>query len=188
VTAKQSLLKAVVFTSPTTFSDEPARFGRCCYFHKDFLCFNTTRFYRIPFSPFPSPIIPSHLDEPLRLRDAVKFGFPHGGMTVSGFRREARAGRLAMEKIANKNFTTLRAIEEMRKSCRVKAVDRDSGGEKSGVKVSSLSPKERGLLSTVASMTPRDALLAKISRRKNSSRHISRRNVAQIGGSGIWNL
>ena len=33
-------------------------------------------------------------DEPLRLADAVKFGFRHGGMTVSGLKREARAGRL----------------------------------------------------------------------------------------------
>jgi hypothetical protein len=41
-------------------------------------------------------------------------------MTVSGLRKEAKAGRLVIEKIANKHFTTLRAIEEMRKSCRVK--------------------------------------------------------------------
>jgi hypothetical protein len=60
-----------------------------------------------------------HPDEPLRLEDAIKFGFPHGGMTVSGLRREAKAGRLVIEKIANKHFTSLRAIEEMRKSCRV---------------------------------------------------------------------
>jgi hypothetical protein len=60
-----------------------------------------------------------HPDDPLRLEDAIKFGFPHGGMTVSGLRREATAGRLVIEKIANKQFTTLRAIEEMRKSCRV---------------------------------------------------------------------
>jgi hypothetical protein len=61
-----------------------------------------------------------HLDEPLRLKDAIKFGFPHGGMTESGLRREAAAGRLVIEKIANKHFTSLRAIEEMRKLCRVK--------------------------------------------------------------------
>src|SRR3981081_2057214 len=61
-----------------------------------------------------------HLDDPLRLEDAIKFGFPHGGMTVSGLRREAARGRLVIEQIAHKDFTTLRAIEEMRKSCRVK--------------------------------------------------------------------
>src|ERR1700704_5044504 len=61
-----------------------------------------------------------HPDDPLRLEEAIKFGFPHGGMTASGLRREARAGRLVIEKIANKHFTTLRAIEQMRKSCRVR--------------------------------------------------------------------
>jgi hypothetical protein len=107
-------------------------------------------------------------DEPLRLADAIKFGFPHGGMTVSGLRREAKAGRLVIEKIANKDFTTLRAIEEMRKLCRVKVEGQGSGGERSGVKVAKLSPKEHGLLSTVASITPQDALLARIAKRKNS--------------------
>jgi len=106
--------------------------------------------------------------EPLRLEDAIKLGFPHGGMTVSGLRREAARGRLVIEKIANKDFTTLRAIEEMRNSCRVKAGDRACGGGKSGAMVASFSLKGPGLLSTVASITPQDALLAKIEKRKNS--------------------
>jgi hypothetical protein len=72
-------------------------------------------------SPLPIPANDNvHPDEPLRLEEAIKFAFPHGGMTASGLRNEARAGRLVIEKIANKHFTTLRAIEEMRKSCRVK--------------------------------------------------------------------
>jgi hypothetical protein len=109
-----------------------------------------------------------HPDEPLRLEDAIKFGFPHGGMTASGLRREARAGRLVIEKIANKHFTTLRAIEEMRKLCRVKVGGHVSGGEKSVAPVVRFSRKELGSLSTVASITPRDALLAKIEKRSNS--------------------
>src|SRR3982074_2571398 len=100
--------------------------------------------------------------EPLRLEDAIKFGFPHGGMTVSGLRNEARAGRLVIEKIANKDFTSLRAIEEMRKHCRVKVEGRVSGGGKSVGKVVRSSRRELGLLSTVASITPQDALLARI--------------------------
>src|SRR3977135_4027527 len=64
-----------------------------------------------------------HPDEP----DAVKYGFPHGGMTVSGLRREADRGRLAVERIANNDFTTLRAIEEMRKLRLVEAKARISG-------------------------------------------------------------
>src|SRR4051794_3688224 len=69
-----------------------------------------------------------HLDDPLRLEDAIKYGFPHGGMTVSGLRREAARGRLVIEKIANKDFTSLRNIEEMRKVCRVKVEGRAFGG------------------------------------------------------------
>ena len=109
-----------------------------------------------------------HPDEPLRLKDAIKFGFPHGGMTVSGLKREAARGKLVIEKIANKDFTTLRAIEEMRKSCRVTGEGHVSGGERIGVKVANLSRRERGLLSKAASITPQDALLARIEKRKNS--------------------
>jgi hypothetical protein len=109
-----------------------------------------------------------HPDCPLRLEDAIKYGFPYGGMTTSGLRRESEKGRLTIERIANKDFTTLRAIEEMRKLCRVKAEDRVCGGEKSGVSAANFSLKEHGLLSTVASITPQDALLAKIEKRKNS--------------------
>jgi hypothetical protein len=110
-------------------------------------------------------ILPDH---PLRLEDAIKCGFPYGGMTVSGLRREAARGRLIIERIANKDFTSLRNIEEMRKLCRVKAEGRVCGGEKSAAPVVGLSRKELGLLSTVATITPRDALLAKIEKRKNS--------------------
>jgi hypothetical protein len=49
-------------------------------------------------------------DTPLRLADPAAIAFPHGGMTVSGLRREAAKGRLAISHIAGKQFTTLRAI------------------------------------------------------------------------------
>jgi hypothetical protein len=58
-------------------------------------------------------------DEPLRLADAVRYAFPRGGLTVSGLRTERGHGRLAIERISGKDFTTLRAIEEMRKLCRI---------------------------------------------------------------------
>src|SRR5215469_1838401 len=80
-------------------------------------------------------------DTPLRLEAAVKLAFPAGGMTVSGLRREAARGHLAIELIAGKLFTTLNAIEEMRKKCRVIRKDPGCGSnrqptrqmEKSGV-------------------------------------------------------
>ena len=66
-------------------------------------------------------------DTPLRLKTAVEVAFPLGGMTVSGLRREAKKGHLAIEEIAGKQFTTLRHIEEMREKCRVEAKGHDSG-------------------------------------------------------------
>src|SRR5258705_10507679 len=75
------------------------------------------RFVMICPQPANDNILPDH---PLRLEDAIKYGFPSGGMTVSGLRREAARGRLIIERIANKDFTSLRNIEEMRKLCRVK--------------------------------------------------------------------
>lgn len=66
---------------------------------------------------------PAHVgpDTPLRLAEAVALAFPAGGITVSGLRREIARGRLTVEVLANKQFTTLAAIEEMRKLCRVNA-------------------------------------------------------------------
>ncbi len=58
-------------------------------------------------------------DAPLRLADAARLAFPAGGMTAAGLRREASRGRLTIERIAGKDFTTLAAIEKMRVLCRV---------------------------------------------------------------------
>jgi hypothetical protein len=54
---------------------------------------------------------------PLRLADAIKIAFPQGGMTVSGLRREAARGRLAIMRIAGKDWTTLASIREMMEKC-----------------------------------------------------------------------
>ena len=64
-------------------------------------------------------------DEPLRLEVAAALAFPDGSMTASGLRREAGKGNLALERIAHKDYTTLRAISEMRKKCRVEAKVQD---------------------------------------------------------------
>jgi hypothetical protein len=56
---------------------------------------------------------------PLRLEVAVRLAFPDGSMKLAGLRREIARGRLAYEVIANKHYTTLADIEDMRKLCRV---------------------------------------------------------------------
>lgn len=60
-------------------------------------------------------------DDPVRLAQILLLAFPHGGMTVSGLRKEATRGRLLVMRIAGKDFTTMRSIEEMKEKCRVPA-------------------------------------------------------------------
>ena len=74
--------------------------------------------------PDPSTI---GLDTPLRLDVAAALAFPGGGITASGLRQEAFKGRLRLERIANKDFVTLRAIEDMRKQCAVSNHPTSSG-------------------------------------------------------------
>jgi hypothetical protein len=69
-------------------------------------------------------------DVPLRLKVAAEVAFPDGSMTVSGLRREAHRGRLVIERIAGKDYTTLAAIEQMRMQCRLQQRGRVSGSEK----------------------------------------------------------
>lgn len=59
-------------------------------------------------------------ETPLRLKDAAEIAFPGGGMTPSGLRREALRGTLVIERVAGKDYVTLKAIAEMRGKCRVK--------------------------------------------------------------------
>ena len=67
---------------------------------------------------------------PLRLDVAAAIVFPDGSMTGSGLRKEAGRGRLAIERIAGKDYTTLAAIERMRELCRQNPKVRDCGSEK----------------------------------------------------------
>ena len=67
-------------------------------------------------------------DAPVRLARAVEIAFPHGGMTVSGLRKEAAKGRLIIERIAGKDFVTLAAISAMRAECRMGDLKRSRSG------------------------------------------------------------
>jgi hypothetical protein len=48
-------------------------------------------------------------------------------MTASGLRREASRGRLVIERIAGKDYTTLSNVERMRELCRVEVKVPDYG-------------------------------------------------------------
>lgn len=56
---------------------------------------------------------------PVPLSQAIRLFFPLGGVTKSSLRNEARKGRLVIERIANKDFVTRQAINDMRRRCRV---------------------------------------------------------------------
>src|SRR3984957_14753589 len=66
-------------------------------------------------------------DTPLRLSVAAALAFPDGSMTAFGLRRESARGRLVIERIAGKDYTTLANIERMRERCRVEAKVPDCG-------------------------------------------------------------
>src|SRR6266446_6029844 len=99
-------------------------------------------------------------DAPLRLSIAAKLAFPDGSMTVSGLRREAARGRLRIERIAGKDFTTLDEIKRMRELCRVQAKEPGCLSVSRDTVVENSSPKLSGLSRTVASISPQDALRA----------------------------
>jgi len=58
-------------------------------------------------------------DAPLRLKAAAALAFPGGTMTATGLRQVAKRGRLALMRIAGKDFTTLDAREEMKQRCQL---------------------------------------------------------------------
>ena len=106
---------------------------------------------------------------PLRLAEAVQIAFPAGGMTVSGLRREIARGRLIVEIIAGKQFTTLQNIAEMRSQCRVQAkVHGSTSGQNGGQRQESLRSDPSGLSETEPNLSPQDALQRKLKRLKVS--------------------
>lgn len=107
-------------------------------------------------------------DTPLRLNVAAKLAFPDGSMSASGLRREASRGRLVIERIAGKDYTTLSNIERMRELCRVETrVPGCGSGQRAGGAGESLRTPS-GLSSTASAISPRDALRIKLERRKST--------------------
>jgi len=68
-------------------------------------------------------------DTPIRLADVLPLAFPHGGLKLSGLKSEIRRGRLKVIRIAGKDFTTLRYIEEMKTKCLVADNPHDYGSD-----------------------------------------------------------
>jgi hypothetical protein len=125
-------------------------------------------------------------DTPLRLDIAAKMAFPAGGMDVAGLRRERDRGNLVVEKIANKEFTTLRNIEEMREKCRVKRREPDCG---SGPRPTPQTEKSGGARGGSSAMdhasSALDALVRNVNARKKSSGNTSRANTSHSESADV---
>jgi hypothetical protein len=109
------------------------------------------------------------LDDPLRLKDAIRIAFPAGGMTVSGLLREARRGRLIIERIAGKYFTTLRNIEAMRQKCRANPVEPVSGSNQQSTPQAVRSVGKQGGSSATDRVSSARAALEKTARGLSAS-------------------
>jgi hypothetical protein len=123
-------------------------------------------------------------DTPLRLDVAVRIAFPHGGMTVSGLRRELKrkskhAGRRLIETIARKDFTTLRDIETMRELCRADQAESGFGSNpKNSMPAASGSVMPHGLSETDRARSAQAALKKTAHELKKRSPSTSRTNTA----------
>jgi hypothetical protein len=105
-------------------------------------------------------------DTPIRLSVAAAIAFPDGSMTASGLRREHLRGRLNVERIAGKDYTTLADIDRMRELCRVQRKAPDYGSALPAVEATA-PPMPSGSSLTATGTSPRDALRAKLARRKS---------------------
>jgi hypothetical protein len=102
-------------------------------------------------------------DTPLRLDVAAKLAFPDGSMTAAGLRKEAGRGRLIIERIARKDYTTLSAIARMRELCRLPPRVHGCGSEKPNAIEQRKSRTTRyGLSATEAIKRAHDAALATV--------------------------
>lgn len=110
-------------------------------------------------------------DTPMRLEFAARIAFPDGSIGLRGLRREAAKGRLNIEVIAGKQYTTLADIDEMRKLCRVPAKARTSPGGKLVTRQASSTPEPSGSSEMEPPRSPQELLRARLSRSLQSKRN-----------------
>jgi hypothetical protein len=94
-------------------------------------------------------------DTPIRLERAARLAFPDGTMSATGLRKEAKRGRLVIERIAGRDYVTLEAIERMRELCRVEP----KASASISANAKGLPDKESGSSSTATFKSARDAAM-----------------------------
>ena len=114
-------------------------------------------------------------DQPIMLRLAAELAFPDGTMSVSGLRRERDAGRLLVERIAGRDYTTLNNIKAMRRLCQV------AKGHGSSPDTPEVPARRTGLSSTRSTVDMKkaqDAALTIVEGLSGRSRNISRASMS----------
>ncbi|RWY82585.1 hypothetical protein EHI44_24260 [Rhizobium leguminosarum] len=118
-------------------------------------------------------------DAPLRLKVAAELAFPDGSMTERGLKREMERGRLAFERIAGKDYTTLNYIKRMRDECRENHLGSEStSGSERGA-------RQPGSSSTDQSKSAQDAARTIALRLIASSKATSPKSISRNGGAEI---
>ncbi|MGE0340344.1 MAG: hypothetical protein AB7O79_10760, partial [Xanthobacteraceae bacterium] len=115
---------------------------------------------------------------PLRLSTAAEIAFPDGYMTDSGLRREVDRGRLVIERIAGKLYTTLADIERMRALCREERRAQDYGCANQE-DMATRAAQQSGLSSTETAKSSLDALLMMLDQPNESSSSTSERSTGR---------
>ena len=116
-------------------------------------------------------------DEPIRLEVAAVIAFPDGSMKAGGLRRERDKGTLEVERICNRDYTTLSAIDRMRERCLVKKEPGSISSRSGAPPMAGLSSGRSGSSETAAGCVPRAALHKTLMGLKEPSRNILQKNI-----------
>lgn len=118
-------------------------------------------------------------DTPLRIAVAAALAFPDGSMSAAVLLGQAKNGRLDIQQIGRRYYTTLRAIEAMREKCRVDPRGRDYGCAQHGGTLTALSlipPHGSSVMPDIAAA--RDAALMTLEELSENLRGTSRPSVS----------
>jgi hypothetical protein len=121
---------------------------------------------------------------PLRLRDAIAL-FPGIGLTVQTLRTERDKGNLITMMVANKEYVTRAAIEEMFQRCAVTPRGLGSGSDLSAERMDGSLTEKSGSSATGRAKSALAAAMLTAQKLKGSSPATSQRSTARPRGEAL---
>lgn len=116
-------------------------------------------------------------DTPLRLDIAAALKFPDGSIGASSLRKEAARGRLVIWRVAGKDFTSLRELNEMLERCRVQRAPPVSGFDRTKMTVAR--PSASSKVDGTSAMVALRARIEEMTKEAKAARVESRRAKAK---------